>query len=307
MRGANRLRSILRCFVAVIGLTLFLKICLSLLPLQATGLPNAPSSRTLALIEGGSMEPAVLGLRGKYMPQSERASLSVDEYISFRLPAAAWAVVDLLGPGPHRIGVRVWSHKLDPVRLDVDADRDDCAPDIERCRRDGSLNKRVRARYAAGEYVLRAEVTSVLWSTDERNRIMLRRVGMDPRHANVSGDRCSFRYDEELDMLATDRMSSLQAAAACHLVNHLGTDLTGRYSARNFMKLAPDGTPRFVVRCNSWPWEQAPERPWFCELQGYIGIWPLFIWVPTDRPSEWDEIFLRVKDYLTSFITERSN
>jgi len=270
--------------------------------------PAATTSQWWArrLIERGSMEPVVLGMRTNRMVQPNGLPLTVDAHISFRFPAAAFNVVDLNGPS-QRLGVQLWSRTLDPVRPDVDADLAACPRGDEHCRRFGPPNSRVLARRQAGEYILRVEVTSVLFSEERRHSVLWWGSGMESRVPDRSRGPCSFQYDETIGMLATDRPREQRAASACNIIGYLGPDGTGRYSPRNFLKLEPDATPRFVVRCPWYAWEPTTERPWFCELQGYLGIWPLFLWVTSDSATQWNETFLRVRDHLSRHVVGRSD
>lgn len=39
----------------------------------------------------------------------------------------------------------------------------------------------------------------------------------------------------------------------------------------------------------------------------YFGIWPLFLWVPSNRAAEWNDTFLRVRDHLARAVVTRSD
>ena len=73
------------------------------------------------------------------------------------------------------------------------------------------------------------------------------------------------------------------------------------------MKLAPDGTPKFVVRCNVYVAAGDDAGPSTCEMQGDFGIWPLFVSVLSDRASEWDATFERVRGYLARHTVSRTD
>ena len=258
--------------------------------------------QTLGLIEQGSLEPVVLGLRA-LRRFAENRTEAADEHISFRLPAASFSVVDLEdGPrGSNRLGWTVFSRTLDPVRLDRDADLAACPRDDERCRIIGPPNSGFAERRANGEYILRIEVTSVLFTPEHRQRVLWGKSGMGEHVFLRRGRRCAFRHDELLDMLATEAPPDPVAARACELSGFVGmTTQDGRtFRPANFLKLEPDGSARFVVRCRAYVTAvpggaSAP----YCELQGYLGIWPLFLWVPSDRAAEWNETFERARSFL---------
>jgi len=268
------------------------------------------SSRTRGLVQGGSDEPVLLGMRThrRYLPNQEVER--VDEHIVFRLPAHAFNVLDLEDGERtnQRLGVKLWSRSLDPVRPDIEADLAACPPRDSRCRAFGPPGGRVAARRAAGEYVLRVEVTSVLRNAEERRRVLWSRSGMASLTAELHG-RCAFRHDPALDMLVTEEPAEVRAARACWLSGFNDTYLPDgrRFRPANFLKLEPDGAPRFVVRCAAYIANAPDVRPVFCEMQGYLGVWPLFVWVLSDRAAEWDETFLRVRDHLARHVVTRSD
>ena len=53
--------------------------------------------------------------------------------------------------------------------------------------------------------------------------------------------------------------------------------------------------------------EHGGEPPALCELQGHFGVWPLFLWVRSDRAPEWDATFERVRDYLARHTVSRTD
>jgi hypothetical protein len=71
------------------------------------------------------------------------------------------------------------------------------------------------------------------------------------------------------------------------------------------MRLAPDSSPKFIVKCSAYvaAGEDAPPRP--CEMLGYYGAWPLFLWVMSDRAAKWDATFERVREYLARHTVSR--
>jgi|GEM_PF-2600601 len=265
------------------------------------------SSRTRGLVQGGSDEPVLLGMRThrRYLPNQvvER----VDEHIVFRFPAAAFSLIDLADgtAGSNRLGWTFWSRTLDAVRPDTEADRVACEPTNRNCLAHG----RVSARRSSGEYVLRIEVTSVISTEENRQRILWSQSGMrDGMQTPVHGP-CAYRYDSALDLLATEEPHQASAARACRLSGFVGRGTAdGRlYRPANFLKLEPDGTARFVVRCEAYMHDAPDAIGSYCELQGYLGVWPLFVWVLSDRAAEWDETFLRVRDHLARHVVTRSD
>jgi len=64
------------------------------------------------------------------IPGSRPSWLPGDHRIVFRVPAAAVATLDLAEGrmGAQRLGFRLWSGTLDPVRPDTEADRTACRP-----------------------------------------------------------------------------------------------------------------------------------------------------------------------------------
>jgi hypothetical protein len=267
------------------------------------------SARTL--LDQGSAEPVVLGIRASRRFLGNDRTEPVDEHIAFRLPAAAFTLFDLDRGGQtnQRIGWEVFSRTLDPVRLDRQADLADCPPEDARCRAVGPPNSRLAARRASGEYILRIEVTGVLRTGEERQRVLWGISGMREHLRNPVHGPCAFQHDPGIDMLVTDEPTSLESARACGILGYgsLRTRDGQILRAAQFLKLEPDGSARFVVRCMAYV-TAAPDLPApFCELQGYLGQWPLFMWVPSNRAAEWNETFLRVRDHLAHHVVSRSD
>jgi hypothetical protein len=266
--------------------------------------------QTRRLIEHGSAEPIVIGIRTLRRLVGEQSE-PADQHISFRTPAAAIGMVDLAG-GPdtlQRLRWTVFSRTLDPVRPERNADLVACPQGDLRCLGPETENSRIAARRADGEYVLDITVTNVVRSAADRQRVLWGLSGMGGRHlAGVSG-RCAFRYDDALGMLATDEPADPAAARACYLSGFVGqTSADGRvFRPANFLQLESDGTARFVVKCMAYVPASAGlgSRP--CSLQGYIGVWPLLMTVPSDRANEWNETFLRVQDHLSRHVVSRSD
>lgn len=264
-----------------------------------------------ALLDRGSAEPLVLGIRARRRFLGNDRTEPVDEHIAFRLPAAAFTLFDLDRGGRtnQRIGWEVFSRTLDPVRLDRLADNADCPREDARCRVVGPANSRFAARRAAGEYVLRIEVTGVLRTAEERQRVLWGKSGMHEHLRDPTRGLCAFQHDPALDMLVTDEPTSLESARACGILGYgaLRTRDGQVVRAANFDKLEPDGSARFVVTCQSYIADPPGMAGPFCELQGYLGQWPLFMWVPSDRAAEWSATFLHVRDHLSHHIVSRSD
>ncbi len=258
------------------------------------------------LLDQGSAEPVVLGIRSRHRRVGNDRTEPVDEHIAFRLPAGAFTVLDFTN---QRIGWELFSRTLDPVRLDRQADLADCGPDDGRCRLYGPPNSRFAARRANGEYILRIEVTGGLGTAEHRQRVLWVRSGMREHSFNRTRGPCAFRHDPHLDMLVTNEPASSEAAMACSLSGFLGLRTQdGRiFRPANFLKLEPDGSARFMVSCHAYVASAPDVAAPFCELVGYFGQWPLFMWVPSDRAAEWNETFLRVRDHLASHVVSRSD
>ncbi|MBR0656622.1 hypothetical protein [Plastoroseomonas arctica] len=260
-----------------------------------------------ALIERASDEPVTLGIRAVRRWVGSGTSIAADERIVFRLRAAAISLIDLndLRATNQRIGWTFWSRSLDPVRSDTEVDRAACAPTNGACLAQG----RVFARRQGCEYELRVELTGVIGTAENRQRVLWAQSGMrEGGHTRLYGP-CAHRHDAALDMLSTDEPLDSRAAQACQLSGFVG--VVGpdgrRHRPANFLKLEPDGTPRFVVRCQAYVRDAPDGRGRTCELQGYFGIWPLFMWVPSNRAAEWNETFLRVRDHLARHVVSRSD
>lgn len=274
---------------------------------QAARSAGTLSSATRALIDRATDEPVELGIRATRRWLSGGRAEPAEEHIVFRLPAAAVSLIDFddLDQTNQRIGWTFCSGTLDPVRLDAEADRAACAPTNRDCPAQG----RVAARRHAGEYALRVELTGVLRTVADRHRILWGLSGMrESVWTRVHGP-CAYRLDPALDLLATEEPMEASAARACRLSGFVG-QVTGdgrRYRPANFLKLEPDGSARLVVRCMAYMHDVPHPMASNCELQGYLGIWPLFLWVPSNRAADWDETFLRVREHLARHVVSRSD
>ena len=114
------------------------------------------------------------------------------------------------------------------------------------------------------------------------------------------------REDTALAMLVARAPQGVRPRDACGFSGG-GAITNGRsYRPVNSMKLAPDGTPKFVVRCSVYVAASDDAGPSTCQMQGYFGAWPLFVSVLSDRAPEWDATFERVRDYLTRHTISRT-
>jgi len=268
-----------------------------------------------ALIERASDEPVTLGIRAVRRQVGADEWTTADEHIVFRMRAAAISLIDFADlrstnrpdrPGTHRLGWTFWSRSLDPVRSDEEIVRAACGPTNSAC---PAWQGRIFSRREAGEYVLSVELTGVIGTAENRQRVLWGRSGMREHFQTRMFGPCAHRHDAALDMLSTDEPLDSRAAQACQLTGFVG--VVGpdgrRYRPANFLNLEPDGMPRFVVRCQAYVRDAPDGRGQTCELQGYFGIWPLFMWVSSNRAAEWDETFLRVRDYLERHVVIRSD
>ena len=131
-----------------------------------------------------------------------------------------------------------------------------------------------------------------------RERVLRSEAGVAPVSPAERMDPCDVREDPDLGMLVARAPEGVRHSDACGFLSNGGITRGRAYRPANFMKLAPDGTPKFVVRCSVYLTAADDASPSICRMRGYLGIWPLFLWVRSDRASEWDATFERVRDYL---------
>ena len=260
-----------------------------------------------ALLERASDEPVTLGIRAVRRRLSFERLEAADEHIAFRLPAGAFSLIDFddLLHTNQRIGWELWHRSLDPVRPDTAADQAACSSSNLACLASG----RVAARRAAGECVLRVELTGVIGVEEERQRVLWVRSGMREHLFTRTSGPCAYRDDPVLGLLATAEAHDIRDIRACNLggLSPHVTPQGRRYLAANFLKLESDGRARFSVRCHAHIHSVPDSEARYCELQGYLGQWPLFMWVLSNRAAEWDETFLRVRDHLARHVVSRTD
>jgi len=262
-----------------------------------------------------SLDVAMEAGRVFQVPGSRPNWLPSDHRIAFRVPAAAAVLLDLAEGrmGGQRLGFELWSNTLDPVRPDMEADLAACriggpaapCPGSGLRPADGG---RVGARLRAGEYALRVVVTNIVGVPARSEQAMRRQSGIYPvPRPGLRIEPCDVREDPELSMLVARAPEGVRHYDACGFKTG-GAITKGRsYRPANFMRLASDGTPKFVVRCSVYVTAGDDAGPSTCEMQGDFGIWPLFVSVLSDRAPDWDATFERVRDYLARHTTSRTD
>lgn len=307
-----------------------------LLALAAVVLPTAiilwrtvaPSAETDAeipsragaalLIAAANPEPVEVALeagRVFQVPGSRPNWLPGGHRVAFRVPAAAIVTLDLAEGrmGGQRLGFELWSGTLDPVRPDTEADRAACriGGPASPCPGSGlrpADGGRVGARLRAGEYALRVVVTNIVSVLDDRERILRGQSGINPPpQQGVRVAPCDVREDPELGMLVARAPPGVRHYDACGFRTG-GAITKGRsYRPANFMKLAPNGTPKFVVQCGVYVTAADDAPPSTCEMQGFFGAWPLYVTVLSNRAAEWDATFESVRGYLARHTVLRTD
>lgn len=287
----------------------------------AVGERETPAARAVPrevreLVTAASLEPVELALEAGRLFQPANVQpniLLVDHRIAFRVPAASIHMIDLAEGrmGSQRLGLELWSESLDPVGPDRLADRAVCRQGEDPpCAGLAPGGGRIGARVRGGEYGLRIEVTSILRPEAERHRVLRSRAGMAPSTPWWRADPCDIREDAVLGMLVARAPEGGGSTMNYCGFNSSGAVLRGGIFVPpvSFLKLEPDGTPRFNVRCRVYVTaEHGQPQGDSCELVGYLGIWPLILWVRSDRAAEWEATFERVRDYLSRHVIARTD
>jgi hypothetical protein len=227
----------------------------------------------------------------------------VDERIAFTFPASYWSVIDLKDApsGSQRLGIEVWSRSLDPLAPDRIRARElcgnaPCPPEI-----DPFLPRR-----DAGEFAVRVEVTSVIGTEAHTQRVLGARSGLNLGEL-YAGRPCAIGCDEAHDLITVSVPEGVPPYKARNFSGHGSRSREGVVSQpRHFAKANPDGSLRYVVRCTGYT-DDPRGRGGSCQLQGYFGIWPLFMWVDADRIEEWDAVYTRVSDLLARHVAHRTD
>jgi hypothetical protein len=271
-----------------------------------------PSTR--ALLDAASPEPVEVTLQAGRVfqgPGEQPNWLPGDHRIAFRIPAAAVDLMDLARGrmGPQRLGLELWSETLDPVRPDRAADRATCRPaESPPCAGLGPGSGRIGARVRADEYALRVEVTNAVGTEEHRRRVLRSRAGVAPAGPHHQRRPCDVREGPAFGMLVARAPEGMATLSACEFFSSGAVLRGGTFVApASFLKLEPDGTPKFSVRCSVYVTAEHAAPPRLCELQGYLGIWPLFLWVRSDRAAEWDATFERVRAFLARHTVSRTD
>ena len=287
----------------------------------AVGERETPAARAVPrevreLVTVASLEPVELALEAGRLIQPANVQpslLPVDHRIAFRVSAASIHMIDLAEGrmGPQRLGLELWSASLDPVGPDRLADRAVCRQGEDPpCAGLAPGGGRIGVRVRDGEYGLRVEVTNILRPAAERHRVLRSRAGMAPSTPWWRAPPCDVREDAALKMLVARAPEDAGSKfSACGFLS-TGAVLRGGIFVPpvSFLKLEPDGTPRFSVRCPIYVTvEHGQPQGDSCELQGYLGIWPLFLWVRSDRAAEWEATFERVRNYLSLHVIARTD
>jgi hypothetical protein len=229
--------------------------------------------------------------------------------IDFHVPAVYVRLADTREgrSGPQRLAFGLWSRTLDPVRADEMADMAEFCPQrlVSMC--PGLASGRVAARIRDGETMLWVELTNVLGSAERRREVLRRQAGHDVRV--VLNGPCEVREDPILGMLVGRPPEGLRGRA-CGLgaVDPPQWDRSGREPRQaTFLKRDASGEPRFVVICYDWVEDSTQRATGNCQLQGHFGDWPLFLWVPNNRATEWEAIHERVQGFLARHAVSRTD
>ena len=268
---------------------------------------------TLGLVASGSLKSVKVGLRTtreRLSPAevdhlNHRSHNVVDQRLSFTLPAAYVTVVDLnQGPGgPQRLGFTFWSVTLDPSMPDH----------LEYSRHCGTASEAAcpenpfKRRREAAEVEVRVEVTNSIGTDADRRWMIAARSGLDRRGGYKPDRPCDVGYDPVHDLVTLDKPADVQRY---HDACDFGSEGTLRHDGlravpRNFAKRDADGGLRYSVRCDAF--SPIREAGSLCELQGYFGVWPFFMWVHPSRIGEWDDLYTRVTRFLVQHVAHRTD
>lgn len=276
--------------------------------IRRTFLLTTADPSVLGLVASNSMTPVTLTMQATHelLEESDRDYRGdhryndVDHRLSFTLPAAYVTVIDLQDRGSQRLGFTLWSQSLDPVTPDALEEYRVCEPALF------CPNGPVSKRLAAGEEGLRIEVTTVIGTETRRQRVLKSVSGLDRKGTDLEGRPCAIGYDPKNDLITLDAPPGRLHRESC---NFMASTYVYRGTVqavpRHFAKRNPDGSLRYAVKCSGV--SSDPRADTMCELQGYFGIWPLFMWVRPSRIDEWDEYYRRVSEFLARHVADRTD
>lgn len=281
---------------------------------------EANSRAGRALLDAASMEPVEVALASnKLWLTSEETGRPVppapaDHRIVFRLPAAYLAQFaldrDVGGAAAGSIVVRLWSRSLDPVRPDEMADFARCPAwqPPGSCTALGPDGGRIAARLRAGEYPLKVTVTNQTGTAAHRRYTLRAQAGLARNVGSGDLDPCDVREDPALGMLVGRAPEGVRPFMACRFRSNGAVYRDGRHFApASFLKLGPDGEPKFAALCPVYIAAGDAAEPEGCEFVGYFGVWPLFLPMRSDRAPEWDGDFERVRAFLARHVVSRTD
>lgn len=219
----------------------------------------------------------------------ERTGRTIDEQITFRVPAAFFSILYLKeGPeGPQEVGFSVWSKKFDPARPDLLKELE-IGKASQKNSQNGPVAKRVME---TGETVIDFSVSN-FFTEKEKHQSDLSKLSRGDEQRP-----CDTTRDQALSMTVVTIPDQIKSYESC-----LGGSSR---NAANYTKYADDGSIKFVAKCaGDGPKGQSLSGK--CRLHGYFRQWPLFAWVKGNAPETWSDTFDNIQQFLETITVKSS-
>lgn len=285
-------------------------------PLAEAAAVESKSEAGLALIRTASPEPVDVVISATNLEHGTESigplATATDKRIVFRLPAAyvgephAYPMPEVQG----WLTLRVWSRTFDPVAPDEVADLFSC-PDghFAPCRAPDPEGGRVAARRRAGESPVLIWVTDKVGTEAHRRHTLAYAAGLAgwEGRRGKGRDPCEAHWDETLGMIVSRPPERVPPGFACNLAPY-PLSLDGRaLTPATFLKVEPDGTPRFAASCPDYAPPADPRSRYSrCRLLGSFGPWPLVMYVPSGDAAAWQPLLDRLRDFLAQHTVSRT-
>lgn len=280
------------------------------------------SSQDIARIRTASMELVDVTLAsrvtGTTSEENSGPDVDADNRLMLRVPAAyvagvsfhQAALVDRGAPGASSVAFLFWARSFDPVRPDQIADNAVCRIGMPRpCAPLGTDGGRMAGRRHNGDNIVEAQLSNAVSSEARRRYYIQLTAGLDKGSGALAPGPCDFRKDAALGMLVGRVPQGERITKACGIYSTGMVDnRTGRFfNQASFLMREAAGSPRFSLRCPHFVGPDDGTFPTTCHIYAYFGAWQISIWVPSDRPADWNATYVRIQEFLARHTVSRTD
>lgn len=266
--------------------------------MRRTLLLTTADPRALGQVASESLEPIVVRLEADYLRGSEwtkagSVKLRVPEVVKrraeFRIGAAYVSLLDMkAGPrGETRFGLSVFSESFSPYRpVEMESNR---------LRLQGRSPEEQRAPYARypGETLLYIELSNRWVRSGEQRHQEIEKladiyVGMfGPFRRELGGDGLFMQLFAQ-EAVGGDKSESGGSSPKAYRPG----------AGYGLLRLNPDGSNRYLVRCDDGTPTEPPRRRAYCRVWGFFDGFPLYVLMDNMSAAKWDGWYDKVQDFL---------